>query len=249
MNVLVNLNHKGGVGKTTNTIHIGAELMNRGYKVLLIDADNQCDLTVGIGVKESRYTIQNFLNCEQGYRVATVSENFHVLAGHPNFHANRYNRLALGKAINHYNLAGFYDFILVDVPPTGINPEATSPAELALCACNYFFVPLQADMFSIKNINAFLGRVLEMRKYNPNMKFLGMYFSNVLTTTSVFKEYYQMLQEQAPDNLFTTYIRRDTEVVKAAILGQTIFEYNEKCRASDDFKSLVSEILSRIEKI
>ena len=248
MNVLVNLNHKGGVGKTTNTIHIGAELMNRGYRVLLIDADNQCDLTVGVGVKESQYTIQNFLNCEKGYRVATVSEKFHILAGHPNFHANRYDRLALDKAIKHYNLTDFYDFILIDVPPTGINPEATSPAELALCACNYFFVPLQADMFSIKNINAFLGKVLEMRKYNPKMKFLGMYFSNVLTTTSVFKEYYQMLQEQAPDNLFTIYLRRDTEVVKAAILGLTIFEYNDKCRASEDFKNLVSEILSRIEQ-
>lgn len=249
MRVLVNVNHKGGVGKTTNTIHIGAELMNRGYKVLLIDADNQCDLTVGVGVKESQYTIQNFLDCEKSYRVSTVSDSLHVLAGHPNFHANKYDRFALNKAINYYGLADFYDYILIDVPPTGINPEATSPAELALCACDYFFVPLQADMFSIKNINGFLGRALDMRKYNLKMKFLGMYFSNVLTTTSVFKEYYQMLQEQAPDNLFTAYIRRDTEVVKAAILGQTIFEYNDKCRASDDFKSLVSEILNRIEEI
>lgn len=249
MKLLVNVNHKGGVGKTTNTIHIGAELSNRGFKVLLIDADNQCDLTVGIGVQDFSYTIENLLKKDSNYKVTTISNNFHVLAGSPQFYANGYERTALAKAINYFGVMNTYDFILVDVPPTGINPNSVSPAELVLCACDYVFVPLQADMYSIKNINSFLNQILAMEKYNPKMKFLGMYFTNVLTTTTIFTEYYNALKEEAQENIFTTFVRRDIEVVKASINGQTIFEYNDKCRASEDFKNLTTEILERIKNI
>ncbi|MFJ1367003.1 ParA family protein [Capnocytophaga canimorsus] len=248
MKLLVNVNHKGGVGKTTNTIHIGAELANRGYKVLLIDCDNQCDLTVGIGAQEFSYTIEDFLKLDPKYRVSTISENLHVLSGSTKFYASNYNRMALDRAITHFGIGKYYDFALVDVPPTGVNPDFVSPAELALCACDYVFVPLQADMFSIKNINGFLEQILGVAKFNPKIHFLGMYFTNVLTTTAVFNEYYEALKEKARKDVFTTFVRRDAEVIKAAINGQTIFEYNENCRASRDFKKLVDEILERIQR-
>lgn len=249
MKLLVNVNHKGGVGKTTNTIHIGAELANRGYKVLLIDCDNQCDLTVGIGVQDFSYTIEDFLKLAPKYCVTTISENLHVLPGSTKFYANNYNRMTLDKAITHFGIGQYYDFALADVPPTGINPDFVSPVELALCACDFAFVPLQADMYSLKNINNFLGQILSIAKYNAKIQFLGMYFTNVLTTTSVFDEYYKLLIQQAKEDIFITYIRRDAEVIKAAINGQTIFEYNDHCRASQDFKKLVDEILERIKKL
>lgn len=249
MQILVNVNHKGGVGKTTNTIHIGAELANRKYRILLIDCDNQCDLTVGIGVQNFPYSVENFLNLDVNYSVATITDNFHILSGSTQFYASNYNRMALDKAIKHFELYKFYDFILIDVPPTGINPHSVSPAEIALCACDYVFVPLQADLYSLKNINGFINQILSMVKYNPKIKFLGMYFTNILTTLNIFDDYYQILKKQAPENVFDTFIRRDAEVIKAAINGQTIFEYNNTCRASQDFKNLVDEILIRIKRL
>lgn len=246
--VLVNINHKGGVGKTTNTIHIGAELVNRKKKVLLIDCDNQCDLTSGVGINESEYDIIDFLGRKKEMEISLISDNFHIIAGNLDFQSGNYQRDELIKSIKFYGLDNLYDFILIDVPPTGINSNMVSPAELALCAADFIIIPLQADKFSIKNVLGFITRVMEIAKYNPKMKILGMYFTNILTTTSVFTEYYNGLKEQQGEFVFDTFIRRDMEVVKAAMAGMTIFEYNDKCRASEDFKDLVTEILKKIKK-
>lgn len=245
---LVNVNHKGGVGKTTNSIHIGAELVNRGYKVLLIDADNQCDLTAGVGVKNPEYTIKDFLEKNKNLKISFISEKLHLLAGSSDFEAILYDRKDLSDSINIFGLDEFYDFILIDVPPTGVNSRYISPAELALCSVDFIIVPLQADMFSIKNVSGFISRILDLKKYNANLRLLGMYFTNVLTTTNVFSDYYNLLKAEQPDYVFDTYVRRDMEVIKASIQGMTIFEYNDKCRASEDFKKLVTEILEKVEK-
>lgn len=244
--VLVNVNHKGGVGKTTNTIHIGAELNNRGKKVLLIDADNQCDLTAGVGIEDTGYSIVDFLQKKDNLNFGAIKENFHLLQGNPNFSSAKFNRMELKKSIEAFGIDAFYDYILIDVPPTGVNPDYTSPAELALCSTHWVIIPLNADMFSIKNVNNFVGKILELRKYNPDLKLLGLYFSNVLTTTNVFWDYYKILQEEQAQSMFKTYIRRDIEIVKASIEGKTIFEYNEKSRGAEDFRSFVSEIEAKI---
>ena len=106
---IVNINHKGGVGKTTNTIHIGAELHNRGYKVLLIDADNQCDLTGGVGIKNSTYTIKDFLdNKGKNVRLSSIAKDFHLLAGSPELYADKYHRQELQKALENSHFDDLY---------------------------------------------------------------------------------------------------------------------------------------------
>lgn len=245
---IVNINHKGGVGKTTNTIHIGAELHNRGYKVLLVDADNQCDLTSGIGIKNTTYTIKDFLDEEgKNVRLSNIAENFHLLAGSADLYTDKYNRQALQKAFGFSNLEKMYDFILIDAPPTGINPHFVTSAELAICAVDYVIVPIQADLYSIKNVFPFSKKMLDLKQYNSNLKLLGVYFSNAIDNTNVFSMCYSKLKNDNPNYVFTNYIRKDVKVVEAALEGMTIFEYNDKCRASDDFKKLVTEILEKIE--
>ncbi len=245
---IVNINHKGGVGKTTNTIHIGAELHNRGYKVLLIDADNQCDLTSGVGINNTTYTIKEFLDNEgKNLRLSSIAENFHLLAGSPDLYADKYNRLDLQKALENSNLDKQYDFILIDAPPTGINPHFVTSAELSICAVDFVIIPIQADLYSIKNVFPFSKKMLDLKKYNSNLKLLGIYFSNAIDNTNVFATCFKKLKDENPKYVFETYIRKDVKVVEAAIEGMTIFEYNDKCRASEDFKKLVTEILEKIE--
>lgn len=250
MKILVNINHKGGVGKTTNTIHIGAELNNRGYKVLLIDADNQCDLTVGIGVREvGNFTIIDFLQCKEPIEVTPIAENFYIVPGNHNFQSPQYDKEALKKAIDFYDLKNYFDYILIDIPPTGVNESYVSPAELALCAADYIIIPLQADMYSIKNVFPFMDSILRIKEYNPKLNFLGMYFSNVLVNTNTFIQSYKELREKNDKIVFKAFIRRDMEVIKASYVGKTIFEYNDSSRAADDFRSLVDEILSKVKEV
>ena len=89
--------------------------------------------------------------------------------------------------------------------------------------------------------------MLDLKKFNNRLKLLGIYFSNAIDNTNVFTDCFNKLKEENPNYVFTTYIRKDVKVVEAALEGMTIFEYNDKCRAAEDFKHLVTEILTKIE--
>lgn len=252
--ILVNLNNKGGVGKTTNTIHFGASLEKKGYKVLFIDCDSQCDLTYAVDVPEVNYTIVDFLKGStkgkhSNFQLTAVTENLHILAGDPDFLASDYKATQLRDALNNpiYKLREQYDFIFIDVPPEKINPRNVSPMEMALMCADYFIVPIESQDFSIKNLDSFINKAMELRKGNTNLKFLGFYFTNVLTTQKIFEEYYIPMREKYPNTCFKTYIRRDAEVIKATAERMTIFEYNPLCRASEDYQRFTEELLERLK--
>ncbi len=252
--IISNLNHKGGVGKTTNTIHIASAMAEKGLKVLLIDCDNQCDLTFGVGVSEPPYTIVDFLSgshkdAHKNFELMGISENLHILAGSPEFQAGEFKRMDLAKALQNpaYKLTERYDYIFIDVPPAGINPQVVTSAELALCCADYFIVPIEPEMLSIKNLNGFLAKAVGLKQYNPNLKFGGFYFCKVLSNMTFFKDYYTMMNEEYSNSLFQTFIRRDVEVINAIANQMTIFEYNDKCRAAEDYRDLTKEILEKLK--
>lgn len=251
--IISNLNHKGGVGKTTNTIHIASAMAEKGLNVLLIDCDNQCDLTFGVGVSEPTYTIVDFLRGstkkhQKKIELVGISENLHILAGSSDFQAEEYKRMDLAKALQNpmYNLMERYDYIFIDVPPAGINPQVVTSAELALCCADFFIVPIEPEMLSIKNLNGFLAKAVGLKQYNSKLKFGGFYFCKVLSNMTFFKDYYAMMKEEYPNSLFQTYIRRDVELINAVANQMTIFEYNDKCRAAEDYRNLTEEIIQKI---
>lgn len=252
--IISNLNHKGGVGKTTNTIHIASAMAEKGLKVLLVDCDNQCDLTFGVGVSEPQYTIIDFLagnpkEHHEKFELVGISENLHILAGNPSFQAGEYKRMDLAKALQNpaYSLRERYNFIFIDVPPAGITPQVVTSAELALCCADYFIVPIEPEMLSIKNLNSFLVKAVGLKQYNPNLKFGGFYFCKVLSNMTFFKDYYSMMSKEYSNSLFQTFIRRDVEVINAVANQMTIFEYNDKCRAAEDYRKLTEEILQKFK--
>ncbi|MCG8765873.1 AAA family ATPase, partial [Tenacibaculum finnmarkense] len=74
-------NQKGGVAKTINTLHLGSALAQKGYSVLLIDSDPQCDLTHSLGIKEVTYNIIDFLENKPNMNFREKAENFFILPG------------------------------------------------------------------------------------------------------------------------------------------------------------------------
>jgi len=82
-------------------------------------------------------------------------------------------------------------------------------------------------------------------KHNKELVFLGFFFSNVLVTRKNIKTYSELLKENAKDFLFDTFVRADIKVENAIQRGQTIFQFDPNCRASQDYINLTNEFLKR----
>ena len=250
--IIVNLNRKGGVGKTTNTIHIASVLASKGAKVLLVDADNQCDLSGGCKIRDEK--LQNSFNIVdllegnpkgKNEVLIQVEENMFVLAGSKDFDAQKYKKNAIKKALEPIKEA--FDFIFIDVPPAGIIATSTTPAELALFACDYYMCTLYPDYFSSKNLNDFLQSVEELKEKNKlPLQFIGAYFSNVNSQTTMYTNLVEMMNTYAKEAFFESYIRRSENVVKASWEGKTIFQYEPNSTVARDYINLTDEMLKKL---
>ncbi len=249
MKIISILTQKGGVGKTTTTIHLAGYLAEKKFKVLVIDFDNQCNLTYGYALEESQTqdvldfienpNIKNFATKGNKNRISIVKGNLLLSA-------SKLNQYSLSNSIN--KIKNEFDFVLIDCPPAGINNEI-SLGEIALCSSDYIISPIEADIHAINGIfNLIDGINMVKQKWNNNLQFLGLFFNKVLVNSRDFKEYHSHLVESLASTnfLFKNFVRQDVNVSNAKKLGITIFELNNKSRASNDFRSLGNEILKRI---
>jgi len=249
-------NQKGGVAKTTNTVHLGASLSNRGYKVLLIDFDSQCDLShnVGVDVSENHYNIENLMEESKEFAPVEKAPNLFVVSGSIDFTSFKYKLPTLKKALNKnrngFVIADFFDFIFIDCPPSKVvlGRNNHSEIELALYASDFFLIPLKADDFSVKNANTFLGKASAfIEQNNISIQFLGFFFGSILITENSLEHYSKLINDNSENLLLKSYIRQDAEVKKAVQLGKTIFQHKPTCRAANDYTSFTSEFLQIIE--
>ncbi|MCG8226362.1 ParA family protein [Tenacibaculum finnmarkense] len=253
-------NQKGGVAKTVNTVHLGSALAQKGYRVLLIDSDPQCDLSHSLGVTDTDtdYTITDFLDDKGDINFFQKANNLFLLAGNSNYISNKYKVNSLKKALNKKlgngtTINDMFDFIFIDCPPSKINIDNNnyqySEVEIALYSADFFLIPLKADDFSVKNANIFLGKVSSFIEKNKlNLKFLGFFFGCILSTENS-KEYYtNIFKKSGTDLLFDAYVRQDVEVKKAIQKGLTIFQHKPNSRSANDYIELTNEFLKKIKQ-
>ena len=241
------INQKGGVGKSTTALAIGAGLSLKGYSVLFIDLDAQGNLSYTLGADTKGYNAMGVLerpetakeeiqHTPQGDIIASSPK----LAGADKLLEETGKEYRLKEALD--SLQGAYDYIIVDTPPAlGILTIN------ALTACTGAIIPAQADIYSLQGIAQLNSTIETVKKYcNPSLSIMGIVLTRFNGRSIIRREVAEMLErtaEQLRTKLYTSKIRECTALVEAQATKQNIYSYAPRSNATADYKALVDEIL------
>lgn len=247
MKTLAIINQKGGVGKSTTALAIGAGLILKGYRVLSIDLDAQGNLSYTMRATTQDYNILRVLQNPKAIKEEVQhTEQGDIIAGSPflsgadTLITQTGKEYRLKEALE--TIAGEYDYCIVDTPPAlGILTIN------ALTACTGVIIPSQADIYSLQGIAQLNNTIEAVRKYcNPSLTIKGIVLTRFNGRSIIRKEVAEMLEqtaEQFQTKLYNSRIRECTALVEAQATRQSIYNYSPKSNATADYKALVNEIL------
>ena len=240
------LNHKGGVGKTTSTINIGAGMVELGKKVLLIDLDPQANLSVSLGIPRQKYTIYEALRGESEMVPYTVKENFDVvmstldLSGAEMELINEAGREFIMRELLE-PLRTEYDFIIIDCPPSlGLLTLN------ALTSSDYVYIPLQTEFLALQGL-AKIKQVIDKVRFRLNKKLqIGGVLATMYDARKVLnRDVVETIRKYFGEKVFNTMIRDNVALAEAPAQRKDIFDYNKRSNGAKDYLALCNEILER----
>jgi chromosome partitioning protein len=239
-------NHKGGVGKTTSAINIGAGLNKLGKKVLLIDLDPQANLSQSLGLFEPERNIYGALRGEYKLEPLAIVKGLDVIGSTLDLSGAEVEMS--GEAGREYILRELiepirnnYDYILIDSPPS-----------LGLLTINSFtasdeiFIPLQAQYLALQGL-AKLTEVIEKikKRLNKELSIGGVFITQYDSRKVLNRDVVATIQAHFKDVVFKTIIRDNIALAEAPAQGLDIFRYNAKTNGAEDYLSLSKEIIQR----
>jgi chromosome partitioning protein len=243
------LNQKGGVGKTTTTINLGAYLARAGKSVLVCDLDPQGNSTSGLGINKQSLdtTLYDVLFSRAEAAKTTKKTNTSDLVLLP---ANADLAAAEVELVNTDNrefqlknvLSGLsYDYILIDCPPSlgllTIN---------ALTAADHVLVPVQAEYYALEGLSQLLSVIQQVKQgLNPNLNLLGLVITLYDSRNSLSDQVKKDLQQHFGAKLFDTVIPRNVRLAEAPSFGKTIVEHDKWSKGARAYKALAREFEKR----
>ncbi len=240
------LNHKGGVGKTTSAINIGAGLAELGQRVLLIDLDPQANLSLALGIPRQPVTIYESLMGESDLAPYAAKERLHVVTSSLDLSSAEME--LVNEAGREYILrelfAGVeedYDFIIIDCPPSlGLLTLN------ALTSSQQVIIPLQTEFLAMQGL-AKIKQVIQKVKLRLNK---DLHISGVLATMYdkrkvLNRDVVETIKKYFGPLLFETYIRDNVALAEAPASRTDIFEYARKSNGAKDYLKVCKEIIAR----
>lgn len=242
------LNHKGGVGKTTSTISIGAALVQLGKRVLLLDLDPQANLTLSLGIPRQKHTIYEALRGEGELAPFNVKENLDVipstldLSGAEMELINEAGREFILRELFE-PLQTEYDYILIDCPPSlGLLTLN------ALTSSDHVIIPLQTEFLALQGLTKIKQVVDKVRfRLNKKLTIAGVVATMYDNRKVLNRDVVDTIRKYFGDKVFETLVRDNVSLAEAPAARQDIFEYNNKSNGAEDYLELSKEIISRVE--
>ena len=247
--ICVFVNQKGGVGKTTSAINMGAFLAEAGKNVLLVDFDAQGNLTSGVGANPPKPGIYELLSdtatAEQVTRKTAVT-NLTVIPASIDLSGaavelidQKERNYFLKKALA--PVKDSYDYIMIDCPP--------SLGQLTmngLAAADWVLIPMQCEYFAIQGLKQLLHTTkLIQKNLNPSLGIGGIFFTMYDPRTKLAHDVIKHVSSVYKDTVFNTIIPRNIRLSEAPSYGMPISLYDRQCPGAKAYYALAQEFLQR----
>lgn len=261
MKIFVVANQKGGVGKTTTVLNLGAAIAQQGKRVLLVDLDPQSNLSSGIGFTK-QFDKQSWSKNQQApYKniydvlinsipirsvfVSTSTPNLFLVPSHLSLAGAEIEMVSmmsretlLKKALT--DVKNDFDIAIIDCPPSlgllTIN---------GLCAGDNLIIPIQCEYFALEGLGQLINTTKLVKSINPSLELGGviltMYDSRTRLSFNVVKD----VREFFKDLSFNTIVPRNVRLSEAPSHGKTIFQYDEKSTGALAYNNLAKEFLKK----
>ncbi len=250
--VIAMCNQKGGVGKTTTTINLGAALAGYGRRVLIVDFDPQGAASVGLGInaldmEQTIYTL--LMNPKADVRATvchTATENLDIIPANIDLSAAEVQLVnevaresALARVLRH--VEADYDVILIDC-----QPSLGLLAVNALTAAHGVIVPVEAEFFALRGVALLVETIETVRdRINPRLKIDGIVATMVDSRTLHSREVLQRLKEAFGDLVFDTRIGRTIKFPDASVATEPITSYAPNHAGAHAYRRLAREVIAR----
>ncbi|MDD3098505.1 MAG: ParA family protein [Candidatus Pacebacteria bacterium] len=246
-------NQKGGVGKTTTTISLGAYLAAFGRKVLLVDFDAQSNTTSGLGFdyKKLKKTVYNTLvlnDSPQETIYKTSVFGLHLLPASPDLigaqvELNHFDNKEFRLAQILSSIAQYYNYILIDLPPSlgvlTIN---------GLVAANQVLIPIQAEYYALEGLSQLITTIdLIRRNLEKDLHILGAILTLYDKRNRLDRMVAKHLRRNFPGYVFDITIPRNISLAEAPSFGKPIIQYNPYSEGARAYQQLAKELIQKVE--
>ena len=247
MSVISIANHKGGVGKTTTTVNLGAALARAGARVLLIDMDPQANATTSLGLKKQDKTIYQVLAFQDDIQKMVqplgdfdlIPSSVHLAGFEKNNEVGK--EFILQEAM--MEIREEYDYILIDCPPS-----LGSLTVSALTASEFVMIALQPEFLALQGMTDFI-RILRTVKtrMNKELDLLGIVVTQFDYRKVLHRDVLEHAKQQYGEVVFESKIRGNVALAESQSMGQHIFQYDASCNGAEDYAKLAEEVESRLQ--
>lgn len=237
-------NHKGGVGKTTSTLNIGATLARLKLKVLLIDLDPQANLSASLGIRNpDTGTIYEALTSKRKLSPINILENLDLvpstsdLSGAELELSSEAGREFILKELLE-PVAHKYDYLIIDCPPSlGLLTLN------CLVAADYVIIPVEAEYLALEGL-ATLSEVIKkvQKRLNKNLKLSSVFITKYDSRKILCREVFAKTKQYFADKVLKTAIRSNVALAEAPSKGLDIFRYDSKSNGAKDYLALGKEL-------
>ena len=247
--VYVFVNQKGGVGKTTSVINIGAYMAAAGKKVLLVDFDSQGNMSSGVGISKEKPTIYELMAGLSTYEktvrrtevinLDAVAASIDLSGAAIELVDQAEREFFLKKALE--PLLPKYDYILIDCPPSlGLLTLN------GLAAAHSVLIPMQCEYFALEGISLLLQTVKKVQKsVNPDLQIGGIFFTMYDSRTRLANDVVTQVKAYFKDSVFATIIPRNVRLSEAPSHGKPICLYDPLCVGARSYEKLAQEVMER----